>query len=567
MNWHGLIKDHPELTIFASILVGHLIGKIKMGHFSLGAVVGTLLAGLAIGIYTLPEIPEIVRWAFFDLFLFAIGYSVGPQFFSSLKKSALPQIFITVVVNVGGLLATIACGYALKFDSGTTAGILSGALTQSAALGTGISAIQSLSISDVEKTHLTVNVPIADAMTYIFGDLGLILILIVILPALFKINLKKESATLEASLKQNSTEGSESFFKTPHKETIRAYIVKNPNFIGKTIAEVEKSFRSNRVFVNKLKRDQKLIDFDQTLKLQEEDIVTLAGWRSGFIHGIESIGIEVANDEMLAVETFERKIFVTNKSVIGMTLGKLAEIGRRGLFLRKITRGQVELPLVPNLELHRGDVLFLLGSTKDLDRATRNLGFAESDSKKSDLAFIGFCICIGIIFGLFNFRLDEIPLGLGASGSILVVGLAAGWLQKRFPKVGSIPESAQQILIDIGLIVFIAVVGLKAGPHAVEAIKTGGIGMVLKIVGAGVIVTLTGPILGFLLGYYILRQNAATILAAIGGAQTTMPTLNALQDASESKVLATYFTLPYALGNILLTLWGPVIVAVSRLWQ
>ncbi|HWU44765.1 MAG TPA: hypothetical protein VN132_15040, partial [Bdellovibrio sp.] len=173
----------------------------------------------------------------------------------------------------------------------------------------------------------------------------------------------------------------------------------------------------------------------------------------------------------------------------------------------------------------------------------------------------------GIIFGLFNFRLDEIPLGLGASGSILVVGLAAGWLQKRFPKVGSIPESAQQILIDIGLIVFIAVVGLKAGPHAVEAIKTGGIGMVLKIVGAGVIVTLTGPILGFLLGYYILRQNAATILAAIGGAQTTMPTLNALQDASESKVLATYFTLPYALGNILLTLWGPVIVAVSRLWQ
>lgn len=566
MNWLKLVFDHPEITIFFSILIGHYIGKAKIGHFSLGAVVGTLIAGLVIGVFVKPDIPEIVRWAFFDLFLFAIGYSVGPQFFSSLKKSAIPQIIITLVVNISGLLAVIVCCYFLRFDTGTTAGILSGSLTQSAALGTSISAIHELPLPEEQKNLLTANVPIADAMTYVFGDLGLILMLVVILPALFKIDLRKESALLEETLKTNSSVGSESFFKVPNKETIRAYIITNPDYIGKTIREIEKIFQPNRIFIDKIMRDGKLLDITPEFQVMKGDIVTFAGWRSGFIHGVEIMGPEIDSNQMLSVETFERKIFVSNKAVEGVTLGKLAEQGR-GLFLKKITRGPVELSIGANLEIHRGDIVHLMGSQKNLDRATQVLGFAQADPKKSDLAFIGGCICLGIILGMLSMHINDIPLGLGASGSILVVGLIAGWAQPRFPKIGSIPESAQQLLIDIGLIVFIAVVGLKAGPHAVEAIKEGGISMVLKILGAGAITTLVGPILGYLVGRFILKQNAATILASIGGAQTAMPSLNALQDASGSKVLATSFTLPYAIGNILLTLWGPVIVAVSRLWQ
>lgn len=567
MNLPKVIADHPEVTIFAAILAGHLIGKVKIGHFSLGAVVGTLIAGLVIGIFAVPDIPEVLRWAFFDLFLFAIGYSVGPQFFSSLRKSAIPQIIITVVVNLGGLLAVITTCYFLKLDTGTSAGVLSGSLTQSAALGTGISAIHELNVPDEEKSKLTSNVPIADAMTYVFGDLGLILMLVVFLPAVFKIDLKNESKKLEAALKENSTGASESFFKVPNKETIRAYIITNPDFAGKTVTEIEQSFHDNRVFISKIQRDGKMLEFDGNFHVQKGDIATFVGWRSGFIHGVESMGPEIDSNQMLSVETFERKIFVTKKEIDGKKLGQLAEEGGRGLFLKKITRGQIELPLGPNLEIHRGDVLYLMGSATDLDRASQRVGFSESDPKKSDLAFIGFCICLGIFLGIFNLHIHDIPLGLGSSGSILVVGLLAGWGQKRFPLIGAIPESAQQILIDIGLIVFIAVVGLKAGPHAVEAIKEGGVEMVLKILGAGAISTLVGPILGFMVGRFILKQNAATTLASIGGAQTAMPSLNALQDASGSKILATSFTLPYALGNILLTLWGPVIVAVSRLWQ
>ncbi|MBO9666194.1 MAG: hypothetical protein J7501_05220 [Bdellovibrio sp.] len=566
MDIHKLVHDHPEITIFFSIFVGHLIGKIKIGHFSLGSVVGTLLAGLGVGVFFVPDIPEILRWAFFDLFLFAIGYSVGPQFFSSLKKSALPQIIIAVTVNVGGLLAVIACAWALRFDTGTSAGLLSGSLTQSAALGTGISAIHELNIATPEKDRLSANVPIADAMTYIFGDVGLILLLVVILPAIFKIDLKKESAELEKAMFKDGSADSESFFKTANKETLRAYVVKNPEFVGKTVSEIETKYYPDRLYVEKIQRDGKLTTISPEFVLNEGDIITFGGWRTGFIQGIDKIGPEIDSHQMLSVDYSERKIFVSNKEVEGKTLGELAKNGR-GLFLKKIMRGPVEMPLVPKLEIHHGDILYLMGSTENLNRATKIVGFAEPDPQKSDLAFLAFCVCLGTLFGLLSLHIGDVPLGLGSSGSILVVGLIAGWAQKRFPHVGAIPESAQRILIDIGLIVFIAVVGLKAGPNAVEAIKTGGILMVAKILLAGMICTLVGPILGFIVGRFILKQNAAMTLASLGGAQTAMPSLNALQDASGSKILATAFTLPYAIGNILLTLWGPVIVALSRMWQ
>ncbi|QDK46289.1 aspartate-alanine antiporter [Bdellovibrio sp. ZAP7] len=566
MDIPQLIHDHPEITIFFSMFIGHLIGKIKIGHFSLGSVVGTLLTGLVVGVAYVPDIPEVVRWAFFDLFLFAIGYSVGPQFFSSLKKSALPQIIISVTVNIGGLLAVIGCAWAMRFDTGTSAGLLSGSLTQSAALGTGISAIHELNIGPAEKDRLSSNVPVADAMTYVFGDIGLILLLVVILPAIFKIDLKKESADLEEAMRTGSSDDSESFFKIANKETLRAYVVTSTDFIGKSVKDIETQFVANRVYIEKVQRGGNLQTVAPELILNLGDIITIAGWRPGFIQGVEKIGPEIDSNEMLSVDHSERQIFVANKEIVGKTLSEVAKQGR-GLFLKKILRGPTEMPLLPKLELHHGDILYLMGSTENLDRATKIIGFAESDPHKSDLAFLAFCVCLGTVLGLLSFHVGDIPLGLGSSGSILVVGLIAGWAQRRFPKVGRIPEPAQKLLIDIGLIVFIAVVGLKAGPNAVDAIKAGGVMMVAKILFAGAISTLVGPILGFLMGHYILKQNPALTLASLGGAQTAMPSLNALQDASESKILALSFTLPYAIGNILLTLWGPVIVAVSRLWQ
>ena len=162
------LQEHQELAIFLTLAVGFLIGRIKIGSFSLGTVVGTLLAGVIIGQLDI-KVPAIVKNVFFDLFLFTTGYKVGPQFFRGLKKDALPQLAVTVVLCVTCLLAAFVAAKILGYDMGTTAGLLAGAFTESTVIGTAGDAINRLSLSAAEKTMLTNNIPVAYAVTYLVG--------------------------------------------------------------------------------------------------------------------------------------------------------------------------------------------------------------------------------------------------------------------------------------------------------------------------------------------------------------------------------------------------------------
>ena len=171
----ALLHRFPELSLFATIFFGTLIGRIHIKGLGLGSVVGSLVAGIVIGIFAKPEFPQLLRWIFFYLFLFSIGYSVGPRFFGSLRKEAIPQIVLAITMAVTGLATAVTVASVLKFDEGISVGLLSGALTQSAALGTGLNAIAALPLSDEIKARLSGDAPLADAITYGFGDLGLIL--------------------------------------------------------------------------------------------------------------------------------------------------------------------------------------------------------------------------------------------------------------------------------------------------------------------------------------------------------------------------------------------------------
>src|SRR5262245_8760202 len=166
----AFLHEFPALCLFLSIVLGNSIGRVHVKGVGFGSVVGTLIAGIGIGILAKPDLPDLLRWAFFYLFLFSIGYSVGPQFFGSLKKDALPQIALAFTVAITGLVTVVAVSLVLGFDEGLAVGILSGGMTQSAALGTGLSAIAELPIPDASKAPLMANAPLADAITYGFGD-------------------------------------------------------------------------------------------------------------------------------------------------------------------------------------------------------------------------------------------------------------------------------------------------------------------------------------------------------------------------------------------------------------
>ena len=558
----GLFHRLPELSLFVAILVGTMIGRLRIKGFSLGPVVGSLMAGIAIGIFAKPEFPQLLRWTFFYLFLFSIGYSVGPRFFGSLRKEAIPQIVLAITMAITGLATAVAVAVVFRFDEGISVGLLSGSLTQSGALGTGLNAIAGLPVSDEIKSQLSGNAPLADAITYGFGVLGLTLFVSVFGPMLMRANLRVDAKVLEAQLSGGGAASGS--LLAGHRFTFRGYRVENSSIAGISVAELETKYAAGHLSLQRLKRGNTLVSLTPEVRIQPDDMLVVAAKRGVLANAEREIGPEFDDLETLAVPMKFVTAVVTNRSAVGKTLGEMADDQQlvRGVYLESLKRGEEEMPRDIGVKVERGDVMRLVGSPQDVERAGKWLGYVEADLAKTDLTFVAAGVACGILAGLLTLNVKGVPLGLGTAGSILVVGLVAGWARSHYPVFGSIPEAAQRLLADVGLIVFVAIVGLSAGPHAVEAYLQRGGGFFASIFFGGMVVTIVPPLIGMIMGRWIFRMNPLMVLAGVSGAQTCTPALNALREASGSNIGALGYTVPYAIGNILLTIWGPVMVAI-----
>jgi putative transport protein len=556
----ALLHDIPALSLFLSIVLGTLIGRVHVKGVGFGAVVGTLIAGMAIGVAAHPQLPEILRWSFFYLFLFSIGYSVGPQFFGSLTTEALPQIVLAVTVAVSGLAAVVGVAAAFGLDEGLAVGVLSGGMTQSAALGTGLSAIAELPVPDEQKAALAANAPLGDAITYGFGDLGLILFLTWLGPKMMRADLRQDAKAIEASLAV--ADGASAGPPWIHYG-LRAYRVENAELAGTTAAALEQRFAEARLSVHRVRRGGNDLALEPSPVLARGDAIVLSARRMAFVAAERDFGPEIDDPAVLSVPLTTAAVVVTSADVAGRTLGALGQDREvRGVYLASLHRGAVQLPREAWARVERGDLLRIAGAPDAVERAGRHVGFIERDAARSDVTFLAAGICAGILFGLLKITVGGMTLGLGTAGSILVIGLVGGWARSRYPVFGAIPEAAQRLLMDIGLIVFIAVVGLHAGPHAVEAYRTSGGAFFASIFFAGAIVTVVPLAAGTIVARYVLKLRPLMALGGLAGAQTCTPGLTALREASGSNVGSLAYTVPYAIGNILLTIWGPVVVAI-----
>lgn len=556
----GFLHGFPALCLFLSVLVGNIIGRFHFKGVGFGSVVGTLIAGIGVGILAKPELPDLLRWVFFYLFLFSIGYSVGPQFFGSLKKEALPQIALALVVAVSGLIAVVGVSWVFDFDEGLAVGLLSGGMTQSAALGTGLSAIAELPIPEAEKAALIANAPLGDAITYGFGDLGLILFLTWLGPKIMRADLRKDAKELEQQLAGSQMSGQT--FSAGHY-TLRLFRVENDAVAASTIAALEARYAAARLSVYRVQRNGEPLTIVPALALRRSDLIVVSALRGAFLEAARDFGPEVDDAALLSVPMRTTTVVVTRREVAGATLGELSQHpALRGVFLESLKRSTQPLPREAWTTLERGDILQLNGAPDGIERAAAHIGFVEPDLAKTDLTFLAAGVCLGMLLGLLKINVGGIMLGLGTAGSVLVVGLAAGWARSRYPVFGAIPEAAQRLLMDIGLIVFIAVVGMHAGPHAVEAYRTSGAAFFASIFIAGAIVTIVPLAAGTIAARSWLKMSPLMTLGGLAGAQTCTPGLNALREASGSNVGSLAYTVPYAIGNILLTVWGPVVVAI-----
>ena len=551
------LRQNPELAIFLTLALGFLLGRVRVGTFRLGNVVGTLLAGVLIGQLSI-KVHPLVEVVFFDLFLFATGYKVGPQFFRGLKKNAMPQVLLTLVLCVTSLVVTVVAAKVLGYDCGTAAGLMAGAFTESTVIGTAGDAIARLNVPALEKQRLLNNIPVAYAVSYLVGTGFVVWFLSSLAPRLFGVDLKAESRKLEAQM--SATPAEESREHSGHWEwDMRAYRLAEASARVR-VADLEKSFMPERVFIERIRRDARLVDAAPDTMLQGGDVVVALARRRVLLSESFTIGVEVEDHELLDFPMLTADVVVTNRAIADLPLPVLAERYGRGVAVEKLIRGGEEIPFALQMTLQTGDVLRIVGATQHVERVGKILGYIERPSSETDVVFVGLGIFVGGLLGLLSVNVGGLPLSLTASGGALIMGLVFGWLRSVRPTFGRIPEPALWVFDTIGLAVFIGVVGLNAGPSFITGLRVTGPSLLL----VGFLVAATPHAATLLFGRYVLRVNPVILLGSCAGAGTATAALRAIQDEAGSKLPALGYTVPYAIGNILLTAWGPVIVLLTK---
>jgi putative transport protein len=564
MSWLvQTLRTYPEIAIFLALALGFAVGTLKIGKFTLGSVTGVLLAGVLIGQARIQISPN-VKSVFFLMFLFAVGYSVGPQFFRGLKKDGIPYALFALVLCAACLFSAVGAALLLHYSAGQAAGLLSGACTISAVLGVATDAINQLDKSPEQKKALLDSMPIAYAVTYLFGTAGAAWFLSSIGPKVLGGRLVEACKELES--KMGAGEPEAGVVSAYARFVARTYKLANPQFFGKTVEDFEKHLAQlpggRRAFLERVRQLGKIVDAAPEAILSEGDVLAVAGRRELLLEYQQEIGPEVDDQALLDFPAELLDVVLTNKALAGKTLKEIAEseVGSllRGVFPRKILRAGQEMPIAAGTQVDRGDVFQIVGSKRNVERVAQLLGYADRVTDRTNVVLMALGIALGAIVGALSIKVGKIPLSLSTSGGALLGGLVCGWLRAVNRTFGRIPGPALWVLNNVGLTAFIAVVGISAGPSFFSGLKESGLSLFL----AGVFVTCVPLLIGLLAGRYVFRFHPAITLGACAGARTTTAALGAIQDACKSKVPAIGYTVPYAIGNMLLITWGVVIVAL-----
>lgn len=564
MEWIvHILRDNPSLAVFLTLGIGFFIGQLKYKSFSLGTVTSVLLVGVLVGQFDIP-VPGPLKDVFFLLFLFSIGYSVGPQFFRALKGDGIKQVLFAVVVCGLCLLSVWGVALCMGYNIGEAVGLLAGSQTMSAVIGVGTDTINSLGVSEAEKQQWILIIPVCYAVTYVFGTIGSAYILANLGPWLLG-GLKKvkaETAELEKKMNYGTANTDPNYIKAMRPVVFRAYKVTDSFFATpRTIDETEDYFRQKgkTIYVERLRSGDTVTDVvpGNDLRITLGDEIVLSGRRE-FIVGDESwIGPEVFDSDLVDFMAEELDITVASKKFDSMTVDELRrQKFMYGVSIKSISRSGVNVPVLAQVKIGRGDEVTVVGLGREVDEVARRLGYADRRTTKTDLVFVGLGIFIGGLIGSLAIHIGEIPISLSVSGGALIAGLVLGWLRSKHPTFGRLPRSSVWLMDNLGLNMFIAVVGISSGPSFVTGLKE--VGPVLFLM--GVVATTLPLVLGMIIGHRIFKFPAAINLGCCAGSRTTTASLGAVQDAIGSSLPAMGYTVTYAIGNTLLILWGVVIV-------
>ena len=561
MEWLAeLFRANQVIPIFLTIGLGFWLGNLKFKSFSLGPVTATLLVGVLIGQLGIP-ISEPIKSVFFMLFLFSIGYSVGPQFFRSLRGDGLKQIAFAVVEGALCVLVCIGVAKLMGYNTGTAIGIFAGSQTISAVIGVGSDTIRAMNIPADRQEYLISMIPACYAVCYVFGTIGTAWIIAnlgpVLLGGLKKV--KEETAALEAEMDQGEFEPDPGMIVANRTISFRSYRAESDYFRRpRTVKELERHLKERdiRMFVERLRIKGEIMEPDPGIQISRGDHIVLGGRRETVVEEAGSIGPEVVDHELMTFGTENLPVTVSKSGACGLTLGELrTKSYMRGVMVRSVIRNDVSLPLRSKTRLESGDVVTLVGLPQDVTDAVDEIGFSDRPTDETDMVFTGLGIAIGCFIGALTIHWGGIPLSISTSGGALLAGLFLGWLRNKRPTFGRIPSPVLWIMDNLGLNMFIAVVGLSAGPSFVEGLKEVGFGLFF----IGIVCTTIPLILSILIGRKIFKFSAAETLGCVAGSRNAVAALGAIQDNLDSTLPAMGYTVTYAVGNFVLIFSGIVI--------
>jgi len=555
-----LFAHSPTLALFLCVALGYAIGKIRIGTFQLGGIVGTLFAAILVGQIGIPVDAQIKTMAF-AMFIYSLGFVSGPQFFNSLGRSTLNQVHLAAFSALAVFLTVWALAVTLELDKGTAAGLLAGATTESASIGTASEALGAMGLDDATLKQLRGNIGVTYAVTYLFGFTLVVIFVSNVAPRMMGVDLKATAKAYEAELGEigeTLVTGQEEALR---KVVARVYQVEDKRADGMTVAVFEAN-HGNGIVVQQLVRGRRELSVAPDLKLAIGDRVALLGKVETMVEAGNFLGEETANRYGVGFVGETREVVVTNKKLFGATIQEaralIDESKRHGVFAIRLTRVGMDIEMRPRTRVQAGDIVTLYGPADMIESAASEVGYSMDRSDAVDYVYLGLGVIVGILVGMITVPIAGAPVALHTGGGCLISGLVFGWLRSRKPTFGSLPAATALHMKDFGLAVFVASVGLEVGPQALELLADKG--LLLPFLAA--VVVLVPLISSMYYARYVLKMNPAVICGALAGLLTCTAGLNAAVAAADSETPVLGYTVPYAIANVTLTLLGPVIVLV-----
>uniref|UniRef100_UPI00398D69FE Aspartate/alanine antiporter n=1 Tax=Tetragenococcus halophilus TaxID=51669 RepID=UPI00398D69FE len=530
----------PVFTIFIALALGYLLGKLKIGSFTLGATVGVLIVALLIGQLGVFPRDTCLGDIFFDFFMFAIGYRVGPSFISSMKKFGAKIVYATLIFLVSAFIVAYAAFKMFHIGPGIAAGIIAGGLTQSAVIGSSLETISKLPISDHLKTLYSNQIPIVYTLTYVFGTIGVLIFLRDIMPKLMHIDLKKQAVKTAKELDMIPVPV---IVASTHFYTIND----GSSLIGQTLGTVNTKFAKGLVAAG-------LNDSaDMASVINAGDVLAISG-------GIDEIGRAVQEFNLLEV-TGKTKAYVSKQVVLkkNFSADVLKNAQDKGVLVATLA-GDVMDPAQFST-LKPAESVTLVGQKDAVSEVQSQLGRLRAAENIINYSWFALGIALSAALGIVGTKVSGVPIALGGGTASLIVGLVQSIYRDKHAHMDTIPDSLLEFFQSIGLNLFIATVGLSAAKTFISAIQSMGISVLL----IGAVISILPHIITFVIAYYLMKMEPISIIGAQTGADTLSAALNDVSErvgSDASPFFAAAVAPAYAIGNIFLTLMGPIFIVL-----